>query len=472
MRAAARLRLSAIGDVEPRSFSIDRAQISIGTGAGNDLTIAGNGVSRRHATLARRSGRWEVADQGSTNGTFVNGVKIDGRAVVNPGDEIAFGSARYRIMPAARTRGGWFTPARTAITVAILFALGFGGAELKFHADSEVAGLDHQPAPATVARPAAPPPVSSSGVEAAKVPAPIPTVAIAAAAATPPAVPTVAIMAEPGAGGPWLVALNRYRAMAGLNPIAETDADSRADRAHARYLVKTYSAQIRAGDNPGVKIHEEDSSSPWYSPAGKAAASHSDIAEWAGPAAPPSLSWAIDVWMACPFHRLPMLNPRMRTASYGDYCENGVCVVLLDLAGALDRIPMNASMVHPVEFPPDGSTMNLEGASGEWPDPLSSCPGYAEPTGLPISLQTAYFRPVKMESFSLIRSDGAKLDACPIDAASYVNPDPQTQKRGRSILESFGAVILIPREPLRPDLYKVAISTDNGDYSWSFRTSR
>ncbi len=472
MRAAARLRLSAIGDVEPRSFSIDRAQISIGTAGGNDLTLAGNGVSRRHATLARRSGRWEVADQGSTNGTFVNGVKIDGRAVVNPGDEIAFGGARYRIMRAAPARGGWFTPARTAITVAILFALGFGGAELKFHADSEVAGLDHQPAPATVTRPAPPPSVSSSGVEAAKVPAPIPTVAIATAAATPAAAPTVAIMAEPGAGGPWLVALNRYRAMAGLNPIAETDADSRADRAHARYLVKTYGANIRAGDNPGIKIHEEDSSSPWYSPAGKAAASHSDIAEWPGPAAPPSPSWAIDLWIAGPFHRLPMLNPRMRTASYGEYCENGVCVVLLDLAGALDRIPMNVSMVHPVEFPPYGSITDLEGATGEWPDPLSSCPGYAEPTGLPISLQTAYFRPVKMKSFSLTRSDGAKLDACPIDAASYVNPDPQTQKRGRSILEAFGAVILIPREPLRPDLYKVAISTDNGDYSWSFRTSR
>jgi len=473
MRAGARLRLSAIGDVEPRSFSVDRTQISIGTAAGNDLTIAGNGVSRRHATLARRSGRWEVTDQGSTNGTFVNGVKIDGRTVVNPGDEIAFGAARYRIMPAARTRGGWFTPARTAITVAILFALGFGGAELTFHADHEVASRDRETAPAAVARPRMTPTPAAPALvgKSAESPDAIATAAPVTATATPAAAPTVVIMAEPGAGGPWLVALNRYRSMAGLNPIAETDADSRADRAHARYLVKTYGANIRAGDNPGIKIHEEDSSSPWYSPAGAAAASHSDIAEWPGPAPPPSPSWAIDLWIAGPFHRLPMLNPLMRTASYGEYCENGVCVVLLDLAGALDRIPMNASMVHPVEFPPDGATTDLEGASGEWPDPLSSCPGYAEPTGLPISLQTAYFKPVKMKSFSLTRSDGAKLDACAIDATNYVNSDPQTQKRGRSILEAFGAVILIPRAPLRPDLYKVAISTDNGDYSWSFRTA-
>ncbi len=471
MRSAARLRLSAIGEVEPRSFSIDRKQISVGSANGNALTIAGHGVSRRHATLARRAGRWEVTDQGSTNGTFVNGVKIQGSAAIDAGDEIAFGSARYRIMAGAGARGGWLTPARVAITVAILFLLGFAGAELKFHADRETASFDHGAAPANVAGPK-PPPVSSSGREPAKGPAPLPTVALAAAVVTPAAAPTAVIMTEPGAGGPWLDALNRYRAMAGLNPIAETDAASRADRAHARYLVKTYSANIRAGDNPGVKIHEEDSSSPWYSAAGDNAAHHSDIAEWPGPAAPPSPSWAIELWIAGPFHRLPMLNPRLRTASYGDYCENGVCVVVLDLTGAFNHVRMDAPMAHPVEFPPDGATTQLEGETGEWPDPLSACPGYAEPTGLPISLQTAYFKTVRVKSFSIARSDGAKLDACALDAATYVNPDPQTQKRGREILEAFGAIILIPREPLRPDLYKVAISTDNGDYSWSFRSSR
>jgi pSer/pThr/pTyr-binding forkhead associated (FHA) protein len=43
-----------------------------------------------------------LVDLGSTNGTRVNGVPIDGRSVIKPGDEIGFGGASARFAPDER----------------------------------------------------------------------------------------------------------------------------------------------------------------------------------------------------------------------------------------------------------------------------------------------------------------------------------------------------------------------------------
>lgn len=54
-------------------------------------------VSRRHAELLRSGDRLTVKDLGSTNGTFVNGVRVDSEATLRIGDTIQFGSARFRV---------------------------------------------------------------------------------------------------------------------------------------------------------------------------------------------------------------------------------------------------------------------------------------------------------------------------------------------------------------------------------------
>jgi hypothetical protein len=51
-------------------------------------------VSRRHAVLAHRDGRWHIEDQGSLNGTFVNRRRVDS-ATLEDGDEIQIG--KYRL---------------------------------------------------------------------------------------------------------------------------------------------------------------------------------------------------------------------------------------------------------------------------------------------------------------------------------------------------------------------------------------
>lgn len=51
-------------------------------------------VSRRHAVLVQRDGRWYIEDQGSLNGTFVNRRRVES-AELDDGDELQIG--KYRL---------------------------------------------------------------------------------------------------------------------------------------------------------------------------------------------------------------------------------------------------------------------------------------------------------------------------------------------------------------------------------------
>jgi FHA domain/zinc-ribbon domain len=51
-------------------------------------------VSRRHAAVVNREGRWFVEDQGSLNGTFVNRRRVES-AELSDGDELQIG--KYRL---------------------------------------------------------------------------------------------------------------------------------------------------------------------------------------------------------------------------------------------------------------------------------------------------------------------------------------------------------------------------------------
>jgi hypothetical protein len=51
-------------------------------------------VSRKHAVLVEREGRWFIEDQGSLNGTFVNRRRVDS-AELSDGDELQIG--KYRL---------------------------------------------------------------------------------------------------------------------------------------------------------------------------------------------------------------------------------------------------------------------------------------------------------------------------------------------------------------------------------------
>lgn len=72
--------------------------IRVGRGLGCGLRIGDATVSRTHAELENTApGRWLVRDLDSSNGTFVNGIRITGAAEIAEADLIAFGQAVYRL---------------------------------------------------------------------------------------------------------------------------------------------------------------------------------------------------------------------------------------------------------------------------------------------------------------------------------------------------------------------------------------
>jgi hypothetical protein len=56
-----------------------------------DVRLTDASVSRRHAQLRFRDGRWILQDLDSTNGTRVNGVRV-GRCELRPGDAVEVGA--------------------------------------------------------------------------------------------------------------------------------------------------------------------------------------------------------------------------------------------------------------------------------------------------------------------------------------------------------------------------------------------
>jgi hypothetical protein len=93
------LRVRAPGAPE-RTVVLDGTALTIGRAPDNDLVLADPGVSRHHARITGRAGRLVLADQGSTNGTIVNGARVT-EIVLGFGDELALGTTRIEVVEVA-----------------------------------------------------------------------------------------------------------------------------------------------------------------------------------------------------------------------------------------------------------------------------------------------------------------------------------------------------------------------------------
>ena len=138
----------------------------------------------------------------------------------------------------------------------------------------------------------------------------------------------------------------------------------------------------------------------------------------------------------------------------------------------MDPVPDRPQVLaKPIMFPPDGSALPLKSWEGEWPDPLSACPGYRPPSGLALTLQLGLRLPVQMTQYAVVRNEAspAPIEACGFDATSYVNHDPESQRRGRGILTNMGAVVIVPMAPLEAGAYSVSLTANSKPYAWSFK---
>jgi hypothetical protein len=82
---------------EGDELALNAAPVTVGRASQNDLELGGDEfASARHARFEpRRDGIW-VEDVGSTNGTYVNGVRLDGPKRLKPGDVVRIGETDLR----------------------------------------------------------------------------------------------------------------------------------------------------------------------------------------------------------------------------------------------------------------------------------------------------------------------------------------------------------------------------------------
>ncbi|MBI2777942.1 MAG: FHA domain-containing protein [Chloroflexi bacterium] len=70
---------------------------SLGRNVNSTIFIDDDFVSSGHAMLTFRGRSWFIEDQGSTNGTYVNGHLIDRAVALSFGDELTIGRVRMRL---------------------------------------------------------------------------------------------------------------------------------------------------------------------------------------------------------------------------------------------------------------------------------------------------------------------------------------------------------------------------------------
>ncbi len=96
-----------------RVVKLAGGKVLVGRSEDAHVVLGGAGVSRRHATLVPEGDGWVLTDE-STNGSFVNGARIEGATRLHPGDVVAFGEEHFRFGHVDAFSGGAGAPASLA----------------------------------------------------------------------------------------------------------------------------------------------------------------------------------------------------------------------------------------------------------------------------------------------------------------------------------------------------------------------
>lgn len=82
---------------QERQETFRSPELTIGRVAGNDLVLPKGNVSKRHARILYREGRFIVTDLSSTNGTYVNRRRITQATIIREGDKVHVGDFVIRV---------------------------------------------------------------------------------------------------------------------------------------------------------------------------------------------------------------------------------------------------------------------------------------------------------------------------------------------------------------------------------------
>jgi pSer/pThr/pTyr-binding forkhead associated (FHA) protein len=103
----------AAGDPKEIVFE-NITSLSIGKGEGANLSLDDPMASRKHAAISMDRGYYQITDSGSTNGTFVNGVKVTGSCRIKEKDRIQLGASVFEVKKLTYCGG---MPAQAAVAL-------------------------------------------------------------------------------------------------------------------------------------------------------------------------------------------------------------------------------------------------------------------------------------------------------------------------------------------------------------------
>jgi len=251
-----------------------------------------------------------------------------------------------------------------------------------------------------------------------------------------------------------LVAVNRYRVLAGLPPVRVDARLHNSAQAHAYYFLFNHaSPAVR-----GLGVHREIKDMPAFT--GETVRERAlyfglgspplaeDIAHRGQPAA------AITDWVDSVFHRFAILRPDLQALGYGVAAVGPLPIDVMDFA----YDPSGSPGRHMVAYPAPGQ-VNVPTVFGgnEVPEPL---PVTAYPVGYPVTLTFDRGARVEIRSFRL-------RDLLGPDLAVYMLPpsDPNMEN----------SIALLARKPLQPGhvyLAEVTGSIDGTAFEkqWQFAT--
>lgn len=94
---AVRVRLLGVdGPYGGHQFTLTGPEVRVGRESSQDVVLTNDSyVSRRHSRLARIGDKWVLRDEGSANGTWVNGTRIQEQSL-SSGDELMIGRTTFR----------------------------------------------------------------------------------------------------------------------------------------------------------------------------------------------------------------------------------------------------------------------------------------------------------------------------------------------------------------------------------------
>lgn len=96
-RAAPRELVIHTPQGRPRVVRLDAHDVTFGRADGSTVMLDDPYISDHHARVFLQDGEWCIADLGSTNGTFLNQVKVTSATPIVAGDQLGIGKTTVQV---------------------------------------------------------------------------------------------------------------------------------------------------------------------------------------------------------------------------------------------------------------------------------------------------------------------------------------------------------------------------------------